>query len=95
MSAYIVLTFKALSHGYGLRSYFAHLFSLDRLFPTGNDFDPKGTFSNVWRYFGYHNCEEGLVVLVTKTRDTNKYPTECRAIPTTQNYLAPNVNSAF
>ena len=73
--------FEALSHGYGLRSCFAHLFPLNQLFPAGDDFEPKGISSDVWRHFACHNWEEGLVVLVTKARDADKYPIEYRAVP--------------
>lgn len=74
------LTFKALSHGYGFRSFFANLFSLDQLFPAGKAFAPKRIFSNVSRHFGCHKWEEGLVIFVTKAQDADKYPTECRAV---------------
>ena len=54
----------------------ASLTILSPLFPAGDDFDPKRTFSNVWRHFGCHNWEERLVVLLTEARDVDKNPIE-------------------
>lgn len=54
-------------------------------------FCPQGTFGSVWRFFGCHNWEERGVLLTSSSLgccQTTMYGT----VPTTKNYLAPNVN---
>lgn len=63
--------------------------SLEQLFPTGNNFAPRGHLAMSGDIFGCYNVRGRWMCyqhLVGKARDAGKHPTRHRTAPTTKNY---------
>lgn len=61
-------------------------------FPTWAHFLPRGTFGDVWRYFGLSPFGGGVATGIWQVegRDTGKHATVHRAASTAENHPAPN-----